>query len=193
MKLMLFPLGLLLCTIAVAQDPPPSAGGMTIPAGTAIAIRTIDAIDSESADVNREYAASLADPLIVNDVTVAPQGANCVLRVVESKKAGKFKGRASLALALVAVTVNGRRVPVETGESVSQSGSQGKKTATRGAIGAGIGAVIGGVAAGGKGAAIGAGSGAAVGAGSAALSGQRVKVPSETRLTFTLVQPAIVN
>ena len=187
MKLMLCPLGLLLCSALVAQNP------TTIPSGTAISIRTIDAIDSESADLNREYAASLADPLVVTDVTIAPQGANCVLRVMDSKKAGKFKGRAALALGLVAITVNGRRVPVETGESVSQSGSQGAKTAKRGAIGAGIGAVIGGIAGGGKGAAIGAGSGAAVGAGSAALSGQRVKVPSETRLTFTLTQSAPIN
>lgn len=191
----LCPLGLLLCTIVLAQDQPAPqpARGMTIPAGTAIAIRTIDAIDSEGADMNRDYAASLADPLIVNDVTVAPQGANCVLRVVESKKAGKFKGRASLTLTLAAITVNGNRIPVETGESVSQSGSQGGKTAKRGAIGAGVGAAIGALAGGGKGAAIGAGSGAAIGAGSAALSGQRVKVPPETRLTFTLAQPATIN
>jgi hypothetical protein len=50
-----------------------------------------------------------------------------------------------------------------------------------------LGAIIGGIAGGGKGAAIGAGAGAATGAGvELATSGQRVRVPSETRLTFVL-------
>jgi hypothetical protein len=50
-----------------------------------------------------------------------------------------------------------------------------------------LGAIIGAAAGGGKGAAIGAGSGAAVGTGAEVIGkGQRVKVPSETRLDFTL-------
>lgn len=194
MKLMLFPFALLLGAAAFSQEGPTGApAGTTLPSGTAISIRTIDAIDSERADMNRDYAASLADPIVINDTTVAPRGANAYLRVVEAKDAGKFKGRASLSLTLAAIEVNGKRVPVETGATVSQSGSQGAKTAKRGVIGAAAGAAIGALAGGGKGAAIGAGAGAGVGAGSAALSGQRVKVPAETRLTFTLTQAATVN
>lgn len=191
MKLMLLPAAMMLCGGVRAQDA--ARRVTTIPAGTEIAVRTIDPIDSEGADLNHEYAASLADPLVVNDVNIAPRGANAMLRVVEAKKAGKFKGRASLSLALVAVTIHDKTVPVETGATVSESGSQGSKTAKRGVIGGAAGAVIGGIVGGGKGAAIGAASGAAVGAGSAALSGQHVKVPAETRLTFTLAQPASLN
>jgi hypothetical protein len=56
--------------------------------------------------------------------------------------------------------------------------------------GAALGAIIGAVAGGGKGAAIGAGSGAALGTGAEVLtSGQKVKIPSETRLTFRLQSP----
>ena len=52
---------------------------------------------------------------------------------------------------------------------------------------AAVGAIIGAIAGGGKGAAIGAGAGAATGAGvEIATAGQRVRVPSETRLTFVL-------
>jgi hypothetical protein len=47
--------------------------------------------------------------------------------------------------------------------------------------------VIGGIAGGGKGAAIGAGAGATAGAGVQVLTkGQRVHIPSETRLSFIL-------
>ncbi len=50
--------------------------------------------------------------------------------------------------------------------------------------------MIGAIAGGGKGAAVGAGAGAAGGAGvEAATKGQRVKVASETLLTFTLDKP----
>ena len=56
--------------------------------------------------------------------------------------------------------------------------------------GAALGAIIGAIAGGGKGAAIGAASGA--GAGTAVqvvTGGQKVHIPSETRLTFTLDTP----
>jgi hypothetical protein len=53
-----------------------------------------------------------------------------------------------------------------------------------------LGAIVGAIAGGGKGAAIGAASGAAVGGAAQVLTkGQQVKIPSETRLTFTLQQP----
>ena len=52
---------------------------------------------------------------------------------------------------------------------------------------AAVGAIIGAIAGGGKGAAIGAGAGAAAGAGAQVVTkGQRVRIPSETRLTFVL-------
>jgi hypothetical protein len=55
-----------------------------------------------------------------------------------------------------------------------------------------VGAIIGAVAGGGKGAAIGAGAGAGAGTvAQVATSGQKVKVPAETRLTFTLQNPIV--
>ena len=53
-----------------------------------------------------------------------------------------------------------------------------------------LGAIVGAIAGGGKGAAIGAASGAGVGtAAEVSTKGQKVHIPSETRLTFTLQQP----
>jgi len=161
-----------------------------IPAGTEIAIRTVDAIDSQNADLTREYAAGLDDDLIVNGVTVAPKGTRATLRVIEARKSGLFKGRASLTLALVALTINGKVVPVASGEVQSESESQGKKTTKFGVVGGAVGGVVGGVLGGGKGAATGAAVGAGAGVGAAAVKGQRVQVASETRLTFTLAAAA---
>jgi hypothetical protein len=53
-----------------------------------------------------------------------------------------------------------------------------------------VGAIIGAIAGGGKGAAIGAAAGGAAGAGAEIVTkGQRVKIPSETRLTFVIDNP----
>jgi hypothetical protein len=55
---------------------------------------------------------------------------------------------------------------------------------------AAVGAIIGAIAGGGKGAAIGGLAGAGAGTTAQVITkGQRVKIPSETRLTFTLDQP----
>ena len=76
-----------------------------------------------------------------------------------------------------------RRSPQQSGSRRARSGKVIGGTAV-------LGAIIGAIAGGGKGAAIGLGAGA--GAGTAvqvATKGQRVRIPSETRLTFTLQQP----
>jgi hypothetical protein len=171
---------------------PPAGPGIVVPEGTRIAVLTIDAIDSKSADVNREYDASLADPITVDDTTVVQRGEHAFLRVEEVQQAGKVKGRASLTLNLVAVTVNGRRVAIQTGSVVSESNSQGAKATKRGIFAGLAGAAIGAAAGGAQGAVIGATAGTAAGVASATLSGERVKVASETRLTFTLSKAATI-
>lgn len=163
-----------------------------IPAGTPISIRTIDKIDSKTANLSARYRASLDEALVVNGEELARRGADAELIVAEAKQSGKLSGRAELVLRLAAVSINGRMVRVDTGDSVSQSGSQGKKAAVRGGIGAAGGAVLGGILGGGKGAAIGAGAGAAAGT-ATALGGQKVTVMPETRLTFTLSASAPLN
>ena len=56
-----------------------------------------------------------------------------------------------------------------------------------------MGAIIGAIAGGGKGAAVGAAAGGAAGAGAEVVTkGQRVRIPSETRLTFLLDTPVKV-
>jgi hypothetical protein len=112
--------------------------------------------------------------------------------VNDLQKAGITR-RASLSITLVALTVNGKRLNVETGNVDSQSGSQAKRTATGAAVGAGAGAGIGAAAAGGVGAAIGAGAGAAAGTAVAVVKGQSVEIRPETRFTYKLTQPVVIE
>jgi uncharacterized protein YcfJ len=186
---------LLLGANAFAQTPPPAPAeqqSVTLPIGTEIAIRTIDRINSKTADLNREYAASLDDPVMVDGATVIPANTSAFLRVTDVQRAG-FSRRASLSLSLIAVNINGQRVNVETDKVDSKSGSQAKRTLAGTAVGAGTGAAIGGALGGGAGAGIGAGIGAAGGAVAGKLMGKAVEIAPETRFTYRLMRPLVID
>lgn len=161
-----------------------------IPAGTNLVVRLIDSVDSETDQLGKTYRASLDEPIVVGGETIAPRGADVVAKLVDDKQSGKLTGQTVLTLDLVTLTINGRALDVNTEEVSTASGS---RTARSGKVIGGIaalGAIIGGIAGGGKGAAVGAVSGAGAGTAVQVLTkGQKVKIPSETRLTFTLQNP----
>ena len=165
----------------------------TIPAGTRISVRTIDAIDSTRGLVGDRFQASLAEPLTFEGNVLVEKDALVDGQLTESKESGTFSGRSQLSLELTGITVNAKIVPIVTGEYEVNGKSRGASTAKRTIGGAALGAIIGAAADGGKGAAIGAGVGAGAGAGSEIITkGDRVKVPSETLLDFTLEQDASI-
>ena len=162
---------------------------VTIPAGTRISVRTIDSIDSTSSLVGDRFQASLEEPLMWEGNVLVAQDALVYGRLTQSKESGTFTGKSQLGLELTGIVVNGKIVPVVTGEYRATGKSRGTSTAKRTVGGAALGAIIGAVADGGQGAAIGAGVGAGAGAGSELITGgDQVKVPSETLLDFTLLQ-----
>jgi hypothetical protein len=163
------------------------SSSVTIPAGTRISVRTIDAIDSTKNRVGYRFQASLEEPLSVDGNVVVPKGADVYGRLDESKETGTFTGRSEVKLELTGIVVHGQTVPLVTGEYEVSGKSKGESTAKRTVGGAAIGSIIGALAGGGKGAAIGAGTGAGVGAASEIITkGDQVKIPSETLLDFTL-------
>ena len=162
---------------------------VVIPAGTRISVRTIDTIDSANSLVGDPFEASLEEPLMSEGHVIVPRDAPVYGRLTQAKESGTFAGRSQLRLELTGIAVNGKMVPVVTGEYEVTGKSRGASTAKRTAGGAALGAIIGAVADGGEGAAIGAGVGATAGAGSEIITGgDQVKVPSETRLDFALQQ-----
>jgi hypothetical protein len=176
-----------------AQQPPPPAtpvAGVQIPVATPITVRMIEGVDSNIARLGQTFRASVDEPVLINGQTVIPRGADAVVKLVEDKQSGKFEGRTVLTLALTDLTINGQMIDTTTGDVTQASGSRGARTAKVVGGTTALGAIVGALAGGGRGAAIGAASGAAVGGGvQLATKGQQVKVPSETRLTFTLQQP----
>jgi hypothetical protein len=170
---------------------PASMDGVVIPADTTITVRMVDAVNSETTRLGQTFMASLDEPIVVDGRQVLGRGADVMTKLVDDQKAGKLQGRTVLTMALVSINVNGRWVELSSGDVRTESGSQGAKSAKVVGGTAALGAIIGGIVGGGKGAAIGAGSGAAVGTGAAVMtSGQKVVIPSETRLTFRLQSAA---
>jgi len=172
------------------RDYGPSPSGVVIPVDTEVHIRMIESVNSDTSRLGQTFRASLDEPIFVNGQEVVSRGADVLTKLVEDQQSGKIEGRTVLTLALSTITVHGTPIDVTSSDVKTESSSRGNRSA--GVIGgtAALGAIIGAIAGGGKGAAIGAGSGAAVGTGAEVLtSGQKVKIPSETRLTFRLHTP----
>ncbi len=175
---------------APAPPPPPQPVTVTVPANTIVTVRTIDGIDSKTNHAGEVFKASLDAPIVVDNRVIVPAGADAYVKLVDAKSAGHMTGRSELGLELASILFQGKTYDVVSSD-VKQSGtSRGKQTAERVGGGAALGALIGAIAGGGKGAAIGAAVGGGAGTGVQVFThGQQVKIPSETRLDFTLQQP----
>jgi hypothetical protein len=177
--------------VSPAGQAPAAVSGTVVPDGTSITVRMIDPVNSEQSRLGDTFRASVDEPVMVDGQVAIPRGADAITKLVEDQQSGKIAGKTVLTLVLQQVLVNGRMVDLTSGDVSQSSGSRGARSAKVIGGAAALGAIIGALAGGGKGAAIGAGSGAAVGTGAEVLTkGQTVKIPSETRLTFILQQPA---
>ncbi len=183
--------------------PPPAAAppqqtyngaGLTIPSGTSLMVRMIDGVDSTQNKVGDVFHASLEDALVVGSTVVAPKGADVYGKLSQVKESGTFSGNAQLTLELTGLRVNGRIVTIDSTDYQVAGKDRGKQSAERIGGGAIAGAVLGGIIGGGRGAAIGATLGAGGGTAAQVITkGDRVRVPSETLLEFTLQQDAAVS
>ncbi|HEV2388478.1 MAG TPA: BON domain-containing protein [Candidatus Acidoferrales bacterium] len=179
---------------APAAPEPPPIQRVEIPAGTAVNIRMVDAIDSATSHPGEIFHASLDSPLAIGGQVVAPRGTDVYVRLVQAQSAGRLSGQSELRVQLYRMELNGKSYPLVSNDYDLKGTSRGKRSVATVLGGAAIGAAIGAIAGGGKGAAIGAG----VGGGGGAVyqgtrHGQQVKIPSETLLNFQLAQPVEVT
>jgi hypothetical protein len=186
-------------TPVLAPPPPPAPPErtirhVTIPSGTLVAVRMADTVNSETARVGETFLATLDAALTVDQETVAPQGTEVYLRLVNVETAGKLMGRSKLSLELDRILIGGKPYTVasEVYEKLGQSQTQ--ETAKKTGIGAAIGAAVGAIAGGKKGAIIGAGVGGGTGVAiEAATKSEQVQIDSESRLDFRLQHPLEVT
>lgn len=175
--------------------PPPPPPPLVVPAGTVLTVRINEALSSKTVQTGAAFTGVVMTPITLGGKMAIPQGSDVTGIVSDAKKAGKFKGGASLTLALDSVTVNGHKYNIVTEYFAQESKGKGKRTAGMIGGGAGVGAAIGGLAGGGKGAAIGALTGAAAGTAGAAFTGNNrdIELPAESALSFKLDQSLTIN
>lgn len=167
-----------------------SSKRVSVPAGTRILVRMVDAVDSSKQKAGFRFTATLEANLQAYDVTVAPRGTPVYGVLTQASSAGKFKGSSQLVLELTDIVINGNAQPLMTTDYQVKGKGEGGETTKKVLGGAGLGALIGGIAGGGKGAGIGALAGLAGGTAIAASKkGQQLSIPSETLLEFRLEQP----
>jgi hypothetical protein len=175
---------------AAAAPAPPRPVTVTVPANSIVTIRTIDSIDSSTNHAGEVFKASLDAPIVVDGRVIVPAGADAYVKLVSASSAGHIAGRSELSLELASIVFQGKTYSLVSSDVKQSGASRGKRSAATIGGGAALGALIGAVAGGGKGAAIGAAVGGGAGTGVQVFTkGQQVKIPSETRLDFTLQQP----
>jgi hypothetical protein len=177
---------------------PPPAGApahLTIKAGTYITVRVNQFLSSDRNQAGDAFAATLAQPIVVNGIVVAQRGQTVGGRISEAQKAGRVEGTSRLGLQLTDLTLaDGSTVPVQS-QMINRNGptSVGRDAAAIGGTTA-LGAAIGAGVDWGRGAAIGAGAGAAAGILGVLLTrGQPTVVYPESTLTFRLDSPVDIS
>ena len=167
---------------------------MDVPSGTELALILETPVSSATATVEQDVRARLANPVVVSGMTVIPEGAPFTGNVVAVQRAGKVKGRSTLAIRFNSVTVANKPYKISTARIVRLGEATKSEDATKIGIGAGAGAIIGGIAGGKKGAAIGAGIGGGAGTGAVlATRGKDVSIPDGATVRTTVQETVRIN
>ena len=122
MKKFMAAIGLTLACFAAS-----SSDAATIPAGTALTVRTTSQI-SERDPVGKTFTAQVDQNVVVNGATVLRAETNVTGRIRASRSSSRPGGSAPLSVALTSISVNGRSVAIETG-NVQPQGATTAQTA----------------------------------------------------------------
>ncbi len=168
---------------------------LTMPKGTHISIRLLQALHSQTAAPGSEFLAEVAAPIQIDGATAFAKGTRVKGRVVDARPSGRFRNPGYLKLTLDSIQVaDGDWQNLRTNSLFLKGGSHKKRNATLIGGGAGVGGLIGGLAGGAKGLGIGLASGAGAGVAGAFVSGKKdITYAAESQLNFTLAEPIAVT
>jgi hypothetical protein len=148
------------------------AGPLVIPAGTIVAVRLSDAVDSSMNQVGDKIAASVDAEVDVDGTAAIPAGADATLSLINLAIA-PVAPRTDVQLQLVNLSINGTDYTPRSSVFEKQSIERSKKKVIGGAA---VGAALGGIF----------GHNAAGGAAAGAAKPYVVVIPAQTRIKFTL-------
>jgi hypothetical protein len=85
-----------------------------IPAGTPLSIHLRTALSSATSQAGDAFEAVLDEPIVVHGRVVAPRGSSIVGKVLDARAAGELQESGYMRLALTAVSLHGKSVPIQT-------------------------------------------------------------------------------
>ena len=171
-----------------ADSPPEREPVVALPAGTFIATRLNDGLDSGSAQVGDRFSMMVPEAVSLAGIPVLPAGSRIWGYVAEVQKARRPNGSGRLTLKADLIEANGASVEFEgliTAEGERLEGEDSVREDIKEiAVGAGVGGVLGGILGGGKGVL----AGILIGGGGTfvATKGEEVRLPPDTPLYVEL-------
>ena len=101
-----------------------------IPAGTPVTIHLQLSLSSASSRPGDPFDAVLDEPIVVRGQTIAPRGAVLAGKVLDAKPADQFQEPGYLRLALTAISLSGKLVPIQTSSIFVKRGSHEQRNVT---------------------------------------------------------------
>ncbi len=148
-----------------ASPAPAAPRPVSVPAGATIHVRLSTELNTGLTAPGSTFDGTLAEPLVVNGVTVAPRGSLIGGRVTNVVSSGRLKRPAEISLMLTSVTPNGGQQTSVSTQTWNVSGkSHNMRDITMMGGGAGVGAL--------------------------ATGKEEIGLPTETEMTFELTAPA---
>ena len=180
--------------------PTSSLAPTAIPAGTPVTIHLQMSLSSATSRPGDSFEAVLDQPIIVRGQVVAPRGAILLGKVLDARASDQLQEPGYMRLALTAISLNGKSLPMQTSSIFVKRGSHEKRNPTLiGGASISGGSVSPastspassrGLSGRGKGTLIGASTRSVAGSGADhATENMDVGIAPERRLTFRLAQP----
>jgi hypothetical protein len=101
-----------------------------IPAGTPVTIHLRLSLSSASSRPGDPFEAVLDEPIVVRGRTVAPQGALLAGKVLDARASDRVQEAGYLSLALTAISLNGKVMPIQTSSIFVKRGSHQRRDVT---------------------------------------------------------------
>ena len=149
--------------------------GVTVPAGTLIRVRLIDAIYADVRRVGQRFRARIDSPVRVGGRTVIPRYADATVQVMGLERSSRRQGRDEVALKLYDITLGEWSYPVATNYA------EGQRKRSRTARNRSTSDILADIFSGAR--------GAGTGVTASTLRGTRLQIPSRSRLKFVLRAP----
>ncbi|HEY6306315.1 MAG TPA: hypothetical protein VI488_07675 [Candidatus Angelobacter sp.] len=95
---------------------------VVVPANTILYVRLHQAITAARAQAGQSFTAVLDEPLLVDNQTIVPQGAEVTGRVVAARESGRLHTAGYVRITLSSITVNGKTIAMQTNSAMAGGG-----------------------------------------------------------------------